>query len=125
MTRIDLPAGGVDSSAIAALMKRNFSGPVKTFAVGYKEAEYSELPYARYVSQAIGTEHAEIVVGMEDFFNALPRLIDRKSTRLNSSHLGISYAVFCLKKKKQTHTYKQMQTNINSETIHYHVSFDC
>src|SRR2546426_1532628 len=29
---------------------------------------------------------------------------DRKSTRLNSSHLVISYAVFCLKKKKQTHT---------------------
>src|SRR5258705_9956137 len=28
---------------------------------------------------------------------------DRKSTRLNSSHLGISYAVFCLKKKKNTH----------------------
>src|SRR5262245_63005219 len=27
--------------------------------------------------------------------------VDRKSTRLNSSHLGISYAVFCLKKKKQ------------------------
>src|SRR5215831_10204440 len=31
-----------------------------------------------------------------------PRLADRKSTRLNSSHLGISYAVFCLKKKKPT-----------------------
>src|SRR5437899_4387220 len=30
----------------------------------------------------------------------LPRQQDRKSTRLNSSHLGISYAVFCLKKKK-------------------------
>src|ERR1035441_10832353 len=29
---------------------------------------------------------------------------DRKSTRLNSSHLGISYAVFCLKKKKEQHT---------------------
>src|SRR5438045_9587843 len=29
---------------------------------------------------------------------------DRKSTRLNSSHLGISYAVFCLKKKKKTNT---------------------
>src|SRR5262245_64186542 len=28
---------------------------------------------------------------------------DRKSTRLNSSHLGISYAVFCLKKKKKSH----------------------
>src|ERR1039458_8698854 len=30
--------------------------------------------------------------------------IDRKSTRLNSSHLGISYAVFCLKKKKNAQT---------------------
>src|SRR5205814_10435905 len=30
-------------------------------------------------------------------------LEDRKSTRLNSSHLGISYAVFCLKKKKKKH----------------------
>src|SRR5437899_8174943 len=32
------------------------------------------------------------------------RFLDRKSTRLNSSHLGISYAVFCLKKKKKKHT---------------------
>src|SRR5438045_7057158 len=31
------------------------------------------------------------------------RARDRKSTRLNSSHLGISYAVFCLKKKKKQH----------------------
>src|SRR5437667_8393661 len=30
---------------------------------------------------------------------------DRKSTRLNSSHITISYAVFCLKKKKQKYTY--------------------
>ena len=67
--------GGVDSSAIAAIMKRNFSGPVKTFAVGYREAEFSELSYARHVAQAIGTEHHEIVVGMDDFFDALPRLI--------------------------------------------------
>src|SRR5262245_64970486 len=40
---------------------------------------------------------------------------DRKSTRLNSSHLGISYAVFCLKKKKQhiqTHTNEQNNTSI-------------
>jgi asparagine synthase (glutamine-hydrolysing) len=68
-------SGGVDSSAIAALMKRNFSGPVKTFAVGYSEAEFSELSYARHVAQTIGTDHHEVVVSMEDFFNALPRLI--------------------------------------------------
>src|SRR5262245_62862895 len=33
------------------------------------------------------------------------RQLDRKSTRLNSSHLGISYAVFCLKKKTKDHTF--------------------
>lgn len=68
-------SGGVDSSAIAALMKRMVTGPVKSFSVGYSEAEYSELSYARTVSQSIGTEHHEVVVGMDDFFNALPNLI--------------------------------------------------
>src|SRR5690625_7106861 len=36
---------------------------------------------------------------------AEPYLKDRKSTRLNSSHVAISYAVFCLKKKKNKHEY--------------------
>jgi asparagine synthase (glutamine-hydrolysing) len=68
-------SGGLDSSAIAALMKRMFSGPVKTFSVGYEEAPYSELSYARQVARSIGTEHHEVIVGMEDFFNSLPRLV--------------------------------------------------
>src|SRR3712207_8682552 len=36
---------------------------------------------------------------------------DRKSTRLNSSHANISYAVFCLKKKKKNKRYKSVHTN--------------
>lgn len=68
-------SGGVDSSAIAAMMKRMTTGAVKTFAVGYAESEWSELGYARQVANRIGTEHREVVVGMRDFFNALPRLI--------------------------------------------------
>jgi asparagine synthase (glutamine-hydrolysing) len=68
-------SGGLDSSAIAALMRRMVSGPVKTFSVGYREEPYSELGYARQVAQAIGTEHREVVVGMEDFFQVLPRLV--------------------------------------------------
>jgi asparagine synthase (glutamine-hydrolysing) len=68
-------SGGLDSSAIAGLMRRMCSGPVKTFSVGYEETLYSELSYARRVAGAIGTEHHEVVVGMEDFFNALPRLV--------------------------------------------------
>src|SRR5262245_62647494 len=38
--------------------------------------------------------------------------IDRKSTRLNSSHLGISYAVFCLKKKNKTTTTNQITSTM-------------
>jgi asparagine synthase (glutamine-hydrolysing) len=68
-------SGGVDSSAIAALIRRMTSGPVETFSVGYREEQFSELGYARRVAEAIGTKHHEIAVGMEDFFNALPGLI--------------------------------------------------
>src|SRR5436853_4109454 len=47
--------------------------------------------------------HAHLVLRhMKDMRDFGPRAVrDRKSTRLNSSHLGISYAVFCLKKKNQ------------------------
>src|SRR2546426_7296184 len=43
---------------------------------------------------------------------------DRKSTRLNSSHLVISYAVFCLKKKKKTVTYPSRLYVLSLRTCH-------
>jgi asparagine synthase (glutamine-hydrolysing) len=68
-------SGGVDSSAIAALMKRMVSEPVKTFSVGYREAEFSELDYARRTAAALGTDHHEVLISMDDFFAALPKLV--------------------------------------------------
>jgi asparagine synthase (glutamine-hydrolysing) len=68
-------SGGVDSSAIAALMKGMVSGPVQTFAVGYRENEFSELAFARQAAQSIGTEHHEVTIGRDEFFDALPNLI--------------------------------------------------
>jgi asparagine synthase (glutamine-hydrolysing) len=69
-------SGGVDSSAIAALTSRMTGGnPVKTFSVGYKEAQYSELGYAKQVADLIGSDHREVVLGMDEFFDILPRLI--------------------------------------------------
>src|SRR5947199_687996 len=50
--------------------------------------------------EGTGLVHTAVSAGVEDFrLGKKYRLPDRKSTRLNSSHLGISYAVFCLKKK--------------------------
>src|SRR6266853_4255046 len=53
-------------------------------------------------------------------FSSTP--LDRKSTRLNSSHSQISYAVFCLKKKKKKHYIllkKKQKKNINHLTYYY------
>ena len=68
-------SGGIDSSAIAALIKRMTNGPVKTFSVGYAESQFSELSEARQVAAQIGTDHHEVLVSMDEFFNALPRLV--------------------------------------------------
>jgi asparagine synthase (glutamine-hydrolysing) len=68
-------SGGVDSSAVAALMTKIRKEPVETFSVGYAEHAYSELPYARTVAKHIGSRHHEVVVSRDDFFSSLPHLI--------------------------------------------------
>jgi asparagine synthase (glutamine-hydrolysing) len=68
-------SGGIDSSAIAALMTDIRRAPVETFSVGYSEQAYSELPYARVVAKHLGSVHHEIQISSQDFFAALPKLI--------------------------------------------------
>jgi asparagine synthase (glutamine-hydrolysing) len=68
-------SGGVDSSAIAALMKRMAGGRIQTFSVGYREAAFSELSQARAVARHLDTDHHEVTVSREEFFDALPNLI--------------------------------------------------
>ncbi|HEX6973424.1 MAG TPA: asparagine synthase (glutamine-hydrolyzing) [Vicinamibacterales bacterium] len=68
-------SGGLDSSAIAALMARMIDRPLKTFSVAFKDRAFSELDYARQVSTAIKADAHEIVIDDEDFFGALPKLI--------------------------------------------------
>ncbi len=55
-------SGGIDSSAIVALMARNSNQPIKTFSIGFKEAKYNELPYARMVADRFKTDHTEFIV---------------------------------------------------------------
>src|ERR1700678_3917763 len=68
-------SGGVDSSAVAALMTKLRREPVETFSVGYAEQAQSELPFARTVADHIHSRHHEVLVSEEDFFGALPHLI--------------------------------------------------
>jgi asparagine synthase (glutamine-hydrolysing) len=71
-------SGGVDSSAIVALMSQLTTRPVKTFSIGFKEDAFNELPYARQVAQRYGTEHHEFVVepSAVDILPTLARVFD-------------------------------------------------
>jgi len=54
-------------------MARSASGPIKTFSIGFDEADYDELRYARMVASRYGTDHFEMVV-KPDVMEVLPRL---------------------------------------------------
>ena len=67
-------SGGVDSSAVVAMMARAGAGPVKTFSIGFPAKEYDETRYARLVAERYGTEHEEFIVE-PDAVAILPRLV--------------------------------------------------
>ena len=68
-------SGGIDSSAVAAIMARQLDRPLQTFSVAFKDRAFNELGYAREVAQAIGAESHEIVIDDNDFFGAVPKLV--------------------------------------------------
>lgn len=66
-------SGGVDSSAVVAMMARHSSKPVETFSVGFREEDFSELRYAGLVSERFGTNHHEFMIE-PDALKILPKL---------------------------------------------------
>jgi len=68
-------SGGLDSSAIAAMMAGMIDRPLETFSVAFKQRAFSEIDYARQVATAIKANPHEIVIDETDFFGALPRLV--------------------------------------------------
>ncbi|HEX8173600.1 MAG TPA: asparagine synthase (glutamine-hydrolyzing) [Pyrinomonadaceae bacterium] len=75
-------SGGIDSSAVVALMSELSSTPVKTFSIGFDEQDFSELHHARRVAEHVGAEHHEFIV-RPDAMEVLPTLVE---------HYGEPYA---------------------------------
>jgi len=68
-------SGGIDSSAIAAIMARLIDRPLQTFSVVFKERAFNELEHSRSVARAIRADSHEVVIDDNDFFGALPKLL--------------------------------------------------
>jgi len=75
-------SGGVDSSAVVALMAQESAKPVKTFSIGFEEQDYSELKYAKRVAEHLGAEYNEFIV-RPNALEVLPTLVE---------HYGEPYA---------------------------------
>jgi asparagine synthase (glutamine-hydrolysing) len=75
-------SGGLDSSAVVALMSEVSDEPVKTFSIGFEEQDFSELHHARRVAAHVGADHHEFVV-RPDALEVLPTLVE---------HYGEPYA---------------------------------
>lgn len=67
-------SGGVDSSTIVALMQRQSSQAVRTFAIGFNEPGYNEAQHAKEVANHLGTDHTEFYVSSADALALIPQL---------------------------------------------------
>jgi asparagine synthase (glutamine-hydrolysing) len=67
-------SGGIDSSAVVALMAKQSDKPIKTFSIGFQEEKYNELPYARKIADQFKTDHTEFIVE-PDAIDILPLLV--------------------------------------------------
>jgi asparagine synthase (glutamine-hydrolysing) len=75
-------SGGIDSSAVVALMSQESSERVKTFSIGFEEQDFSELHHARRIAEHVGADHHEFIV-RPDAVEILPMLVE---------HYGEPYA---------------------------------
>jgi len=67
-------SGGIDSSAVVAAMAQATDAPVKTFSIGFENADYDELRHARRVAELFGTDHHEFVV-RPDAIGLVPTIV--------------------------------------------------
>ena len=85
-------SGGIDSSITVAAMSRLSSTPVKTYAIGFEEERFNELPFARQIAAHLGTDHHEMTVESNSV-DLLPRLVEHLGEPMADSSLMPTFHV--------------------------------
>jgi asparagine synthase (glutamine-hydrolysing) len=94
-------SGGTDSSTVVALMARASSQPVKTFSIGFRQADFDESRYARIVADRFGTEHHELVL-QPNVVDTVETLAQSLEEPFGDSSMLPTYYVSCLARKHVT-----------------------
>src|SRR5690606_41961807 len=89
------------SSILFSPTRRPLRPPLFPYTPLFRSRRIGRGIFRRDVLDILQLRPGRQAVGLDDAGVAHSGLQDRKSTRLNSSHVKISYAVFCLKKKKE------------------------
>jgi asparagine synthase (glutamine-hydrolysing) len=96
-----LLSGGTDSSVVVALMARASSRPVKTFSIGFRDAEFNEAPFAKIVAQAFGTDHHELILE-PDVVETVQTLTRSLEEPFGDSSMLPTYYVSCMARRHVT-----------------------
>src|SRR5271166_2996904 len=96
-----LLSGGTDSSTIVALMAKASPGSVKTFSIGFQQADFNEAPYARMVAEKFATDHHELILepNVLETVDTLSRSLEEP---FGDSSMLPTYYVSCMARKYVT-----------------------
>lgn len=95
-------SGGIDSSAVVAIMQSVSTRPIKSFSIGFYDESYNEAQHAKAVAGVLGTEHTELYVTSNDALNVIPKLPSLYSEPFADSSQIPTYLVSAMTKENVT-----------------------
>jgi len=88
-------SGGVDSSAVSGVLTQAAGRPIRTFSIGFGEATYNEMSFARVAAKRFGADHHEYYVTAKDTVEAIPIVVEEFDEPFGNASAIPTY--FCAK----------------------------